>query len=74
MYCILTNLVCVLNEKPIGVHTASAEYLTHFAIHEKRGTQATIDIGIMPEFTGTMVHDHWKLAALKCLSSNKMLC
>lgn len=42
------------------VHTASTEYLTHFAIHEKRGTQATIDIGILPKFTGTMVHDHWK--------------
>lgn len=42
------------------VHTASTEHLTHFAIHEKRGTQATIDIGILPEFTGTMVHDHWK--------------
>lgn len=42
------------------VHTASTEHLTHFAIHEKRGTQATIDIGILPEFTGIMVHDHWK--------------
>lgn len=42
------------------VHTASTEYLTHFAIHEKRGTQATIDIGILPEFTGTLIHDHWK--------------
>lgn len=42
------------------VHTASTEYLTHFAMHEKRGKQATIDIGILPEFTGTMVHDHWK--------------
>lgn len=42
------------------VHTASAEYLTHFAIHEKRGKQATIDIGIPPEFEGTMMHYHWK--------------
>jgi transposase len=42
------------------VHTASTEYLTQFAIHEKRGTQATIDIGILPEFTGTLIYDHWK--------------
>lgn len=42
------------------VHTASTEQLTHFAIHKKRGTQAAIDIGILPEFTGTLVHDHWK--------------
>jgi hypothetical protein len=26
----------------------------------KRETQATIDIGILPEFTGTLVHNHWK--------------
>jgi len=42
------------------IHTASTECLTHFAIHEKRGKQAAIDIGILPEFEGTMIHDHWK--------------
>ncbi len=42
------------------VHTASTEYLTHYAIHDKRGTKATKDIDILPNFTGTMVHDHWK--------------
>lgn len=42
------------------VHTVSTDTLTHYAIHEKRGSQATKDIGILPEFTGTMMHDHWK--------------
>ena len=42
------------------LHTVGNEKLTHFAIHEKRGRQATIDIGILSSFTGTLVHDHWK--------------
>lgn len=42
------------------LHTVGNEELTHYEIHEKRGRQATIDIGILPEFKGIMVHDHWK--------------
>jgi transposase len=42
------------------LHTVGTEQLTHYAIHEKRGRKATEAIGILPEFKGTMVHDHWK--------------
>ena len=42
------------------VHAVSTDTLTHYAIHEKRGSQATTDIGILPDFIGTMMHDHWK--------------
>lgn len=42
------------------VHSASTESFTHFAIHKKRGKQAALDIGILPAFEGTLVHDHWK--------------
>jgi len=42
------------------VHTVGSKTLVHFALHEKRGKQATEAIGILPEFTGTLVHDHWK--------------
>ena len=42
------------------VHSASTESFTHFAMHKKRGKQAAIDIGILPAFEGTLVHDHWK--------------
>ena len=42
------------------VHVASTNHATHYAMHKKRGAIATNEIGILKEFEGTMVHDHWK--------------
>lgn len=42
------------------VHVASTNLATHYGIHKKRGAIATNEIGILQEFEGTMVHDHWK--------------
>lgn len=41
------------------VHVASTESLTYYEAHEKRGAEAAKDIGILPKFKGTSVHDHW---------------
>jgi len=49
-----------INGNKQWLHTVGTEQLTHYAVHEKRGRQATEDIGILPDFKGTMVHDHWK--------------
>jgi transposase len=53
-----TGMRC--EKKTKWVHSASTDKLTYYAIHDKRGAGATKDIGILPEFQGTAVHDHWK--------------
>lgn len=42
------------------LHVASTDNLTYYDIHAKRGEEAMNDIGILPEFKGISVHDHWK--------------
>lgn len=41
------------------LHTVSPTDLTDYEPHAKRGQKATEAIGILPQFTGTLVHDAW---------------
>ena len=49
-----------VNGKRRWLHVACTERLTWLAPHDKRGTQAMAAIGIVPNFTGVLCHDHWK--------------
>jgi transposase len=40
-------------------HVTCTRQLTHYAIHAKRGREATAAIGILPGYTGMRVHDGW---------------
>jgi transposase len=39
---------------------ASTSRLTHYAVHGKRGAEATDAVGMLPHFTGASAHDGWK--------------
>jgi transposase len=41
------------------IHIARTEKLTHYAYDERRGKAAMDEIGILPQFTGTLVRDGW---------------
>ena len=42
------------------VHVASTSDLTYYDVHERRGQIGMRDIGILPEFKGRAIHDHFK--------------
>ena len=42
------------------LHVAATEYLTYYYAHEKRGREAMDQMGILPDYKGTVIHDYWK--------------
>src|SRR3990167_4047491 len=49
-----------VNKKTIWLHSASNARWSYFYPHEKRGTEAMDAMGVLPHFTGILIHDHWK--------------
>jgi len=41
------------------VRTLTTNLLTLLAVHPRRGIEAINDIGVLPAYTGTIVHDGW---------------
>lgn len=42
------------------LHVASTKELTYYAVHEKRGKNATDEIALLPQYRGRAMHDGWK--------------
>ena len=42
------------------LHSAGTKKLTYYGVQPKRGKEGMHQIGILPEFKGIAVHDHWK--------------
>jgi transposase len=49
-----------IDGKAEWLHVASTSLLTWYGHHKRRGLEAMRSYGIMPRFTGIMVHDFWK--------------
>jgi transposase len=41
------------------IHVASSQTATLYTMHAKRGQEAMDEMGILPNFAGAAVHDHW---------------
>lgn len=46
--------------KRYWLHCCSSTRYTLYYPHKKRGTQAMDEMGVLPHYTGTLCHDHWK--------------
>jgi transposase len=42
------------------IHSVGTKTCTLYGIHKKRGKEAMDEMGILPKYRGTAVHDHWK--------------
>ena len=49
-----------VNGKLWWLHVACTSGLTYYFVHQKRGSQAMDEMGILPAFDGKAIHDGWK--------------
>jgi transposase len=42
------------------LHSVSSKLWTYFYPHKRRGSEAMEEMGILPNYKGTICHDHWK--------------
>lgn len=52
-----TGLRC--EKKLHWIHVTSSNTATFYGLHGKRGCEAVEAIGILPKYTGNVIHDHW---------------
>ena len=51
---------CRVNSERQWLHVAGTQDLTYYQIHPRRGSIAMDEMGILPNFAGTAIHDFWK--------------
>ena len=41
------------------IHVATSSVMTYYMLHQRRGRVAMDDMEIIPNYNGTLIHDHW---------------
>ena len=59
MLFVLMKQACVSKVQRKWCHVVSTENLTYYAAHSNRGSKANEDMGILPVYNGTAMHDGW---------------
>jgi len=49
-----------IDGKKHWLHCHSNSELTYFYAHARRGCEAMDEMGVLPDFSGVLCHDHWK--------------
>lgn len=49
-----------VNKLTMWLHVISNKYFTYYDVHKKRGMEAMVDTGILPNYSGNLVHDCFK--------------
>jgi transposase len=49
-----------VNSQLHWLHVAATGTAVYYTVHERRGQEAMDAAGLLPEFRGHAVHDHWK--------------
>ena len=49
-----------VGKQKIWLHTVSSPLWTLILPHPKRGIETMEDLGLLPQYTGTLIHDNWQ--------------
>ena len=64
LFCSLLNCAdetgVNVNGKKLWFHLLSNDEVVLYQVDKKRGLKAMIRMGVLPNYKGTLVHDHWK--------------
>jgi len=63
-----------VNKLSMWLYVISNEYFTYYDYHKGRSKEALTTIGIIPEFTGNLMHDCWKTYFSVAENANHGLC
>lgn len=63
-----------VNKLNLWLYVISNQYLTYYACQKKRSKEALAEIGVIPEYSGKLMHDCWKTYFSSATQAQHGLC